>query len=189
MDNQLPHILGRFLILFFRPHRPLTVGLTLAMVLGPVVIVSIIVPYFLIVVDVIGILFIHFGAFYRTSAREIKRLQSMLRSFLYAHFSETLTGLATIRSYGEMSHFIAGNRYYIDLEDRSLLLVIANQRWLSIRLDFMGNTLTFLVALLMVTDGSGINPAQIGLVLIDARYKISNPSQNDMNSIERSRTS
>ncbi|KAG6332162.1 hypothetical protein ID866_6928 [Astraeus odoratus] len=146
-------------------------GLTLAMVLGSVVIVSILEPYFLIIVIVIGMMFSYFGAFYRTSAREIKRLQSMLRSFLYAHFSETLTGLATIRSYGEMSRFIAVNRYYVDLEDRSLLLVVAVQRWLSIRLDFMGSMLTFFreqVALLTVTDASGINPAQIGLVLMFA---------------------
>jgi hypothetical protein len=52
----------------------------------------------------------------------------MLRSLLYAHFSETLTGLPTIRSYGEMKRFIATNRYYIDLEDRALYLVISNQR-------------------------------------------------------------
>jgi len=52
----------------------------------------------------------------------------MLRSLLYAHFSETLTGLPTIRSYGEMKRFIAANRYYVDLEDRALILVVTNQR-------------------------------------------------------------
>ena len=102
--------------------------------------------------------------FYRTSAREVKRLrkyhsllqvplfllslfpESMLRSLLYAHFSETLTGLSTIRSYREMKRFIKANRYHIDLEDRSLLLSVTNQRWLAIRLDFMGGALTFIVS-------------------------------------------
>lgn len=70
----------------------------------------------------------------------------MLRSLLYAHFSETLTGLSTIRSYGEMTRFIEANRYYTDLENRSLFLVVTNQRWLAIRLDFMGNALTFIVS-------------------------------------------
>ena len=69
----------------------------------------------------------------------------MLRSLLYAHFSETLTGLPTIRSYGKMKPFIGANRYYIDLQDRGLFIVITNQRWLGVRLDFMGATLVFFV--------------------------------------------
>ncbi|KAG1887691.1 NUC071 domain-containing protein [Suillus subluteus] len=54
----------------------------------------------------------YFAAFYRAGAREVKRLDSMFRSLLYAHFSETLTGLPTIRSYGEMKRLIAANKYY-----------------------------------------------------------------------------
>ncbi|KAF9237599.1 ABC protein [Melanogaster broomeanus] len=139
--------------------------LSLAIVVGAVIIVSILEPYFLIAVVVILTSYSYFTAFYRTSAREVKRLDSMLRSLLYVHFAETLTGLPTIRSYGEMKRFVNLNRYYIDLEDRSLYLVITNQRWLAIRLDFMGGLMVFIVAMLAATDVSGINPAQIGLVL------------------------
>ncbi|KAG1721144.1 putative YOR1-ABC transporter [Suillus lakei] len=108
---------------------------------------------------VIGVFFIFIGysylaAFYRASAREVKRLDSMLRSLLYAHFSETLTGLPTIRSYGEMKRFIAANRLL------PLYLLVTNQRWLAIRLEFAGGVLVFLL-----TNVSGINPAQIGLIL------------------------
>ena len=89
----------------------------------------------------------YFAAFYRESAREMKRLgmfyfgmvasfpasidsliDSMLRSFLYAHFAESLSGLPTIRSYGEMSKFISDNEYYTDLEDRAAFLTTTNQR-------------------------------------------------------------
>lgn len=52
----------------------------------------------------------------------------MLRSVLYAHFSESLTGLPTIRIYGEMSRFIHDNHYYVDLENRALFLTVTNQR-------------------------------------------------------------
>ena len=69
----------------------------------------------------------------------------MLRSLLYAHFSETLTGLPTIRSYGKMQRFIGANRYYIDLQDRGLFIAITTQRWLGVRLDFMGATIIFFV--------------------------------------------
>jgi ATP-binding cassette subfamily C (CFTR/MRP) protein 1 len=62
----------------------------------------------------------------------------MLRSLLYGHFSESLTGLPTIRSYGAIDRFVGENAYYIDLENRALFLSVTNQRWLAIRLDFMG---------------------------------------------------
>ncbi|KAG2145396.1 ABC protein [Suillus bovinus] len=152
IDNQLP-------------QSTRLLAITMASVTGSVVIVSVLEPYFVIAVFFIALGYGYFGAFYRASAREVKRLDSMLRSLLYAHFSETLTGLPTIRSYGEMRRFIAANRYYIDLEDRALIIVVANQRWLAIRLDFMAGILIFIVALLAVIDVSGINAAQIGLVL------------------------
>ena len=51
----------------------------------------------------------------------------MLRAFLYAHFAESLSGLPTIRSYGEMDRFVKDNKYYTDLEDRASILTTTNQ--------------------------------------------------------------
>ncbi|OAX30722.1 hypothetical protein K503DRAFT_806826 [Rhizopogon vinicolor AM-OR11-026] len=169
VDNQLPMSM-RLLVL------------TLSSVLGAVIIVAVLEPYFVIAIFFIVIGYGYIAAFYRASAREVKRLDSMLRSLLYSHFSETLTGLPTIRSFGEMRQFINANRYYIDLENRALFIVIANQRqvalflfggswlissvrWMAIRLDFIGGMMIFLIAMLAVSDVSGINAAQIGLVL------------------------
>lgn len=72
-------------------------------------------------------------------------VDSMLRSYLYAHFTESLSGLPTIRSYGEIPRFIRDEDYYIDLENRALLLTVTNQRWLAIRLDSCGAVLTLVV--------------------------------------------
>jgi hypothetical protein len=58
----------------------------------------------------------------------MKRLDSMLRSILYAHFSESLSGLPTIRSYGVIDRFVNDNKYFVDLEDRALFLTVTNQR-------------------------------------------------------------
>ncbi|KAG2366729.1 ABC protein [Suillus spraguei] len=174
VDNQLPHSMRLFIY-------------TLSSLLGSVVVVAVLEPYFVIVVLFITLGYSYFAAFYRASSREVKRLDSMFRSLLYAHFSETLTGLPTIRSYGEMKRFITANRYYVDLEDRAL--------WLAVRLDFMGGILVFLVALMAVVDVSGINAAQIGLVLTytsgspDVATKLTKQTadvENYMNAVERS---
>ncbi|CAG8805928.1 16263_t:CDS:2, partial [Racocetra persica] len=45
--------------------------------------------------------------YYRASNRELKRLDSVLRSSLYAHFSETLLGLPIIRAYHEQERFLS----------------------------------------------------------------------------------
>lgn len=73
-------------------------------------------------------------------------------------------------------------------------LTVTNQRWLGIRLDFMGILLTFVVAILTVGTRFSISPAQTGLVL---SYIISVQQafgwmvrqiaevENDFNSVER----
>ncbi|GJE88588.1 ABC transporter C family protein [Phanerochaete sordida] len=152
IDNQLPVSM-----------RLLT--LTITNLIGSILIITIIEHYFLIAAVFIAIGYQYFASFYRESARELKRLDSMLRSFLYAHFAESLSGLPTIRSYGEIPRFLHDNEYYTDLEDRAAFLTVTNQRWLAIRLDFLGGLMTFVVAMLAVAAVSGINPAQIGLVL------------------------
>ena len=80
-----------------------------------------------IAVIVLSLGYSYFAAYYRESARELKRLDSALRSLLYSHFSESLSGLATIRAYGETKRFIEDDEYFVDLEDRALLLICANQ--------------------------------------------------------------
>ncbi|KAJ3483697.1 hypothetical protein NLI96_g6138 [Meripilus lineatus] len=152
IDNQLPVSMRLFV-------------LTIANVLGAVIIITILEHYFLIAAVGIGLGYQYFAAFYRAGARELKRLDAMLRSLLYAHFAESLSGLPTIRSYGEVDRFLADNEFYIDLEDRANFLVATNQRWLAIRLDFLGACMVFIVATLAVSGASGISPAQIGLVL------------------------
>ncbi|CDO74908.1 hypothetical protein BN946_scf184988.g15 [Trametes cinnabarina] len=184
IDNQLPVSMRLFV-------------LTIANVFGSVVIITVVEHYFIIAALAIAVGYSYFAGFYKASARELKRLDAMLRSLLYAHFAESLSGLPTIRSYGEVNRFLKDNEYYIDLEDRAAFLTVTNQRWLAIRLDFLGGMMTFIVAMLAVSNASGINPAQIGLVLTYTTevevslawslpyYSVLTMYQNYMSSVER----
>ncbi|KAI1797261.1 P-loop containing nucleoside triphosphate hydrolase protein [Ganoderma leucocontextum] len=161
--------MGRILSVFGKDieniDNQLPVVLTISNVVGSVVLITVVEHYFIIAAAVLALGYSYFAGFYRASARELKRLDNILRSLLYAHFSESLSGLSTIRSYGEVDRFVRDNEYYIDLEDRAAYLTITNQRWLAIRLDFLGGIMTFIVAVLAVSNATGINAAQIGLVL------------------------
>ncbi|KAG2017864.1 ATP-binding cassette transporter [Coprinopsis cinerea AmutBmut pab1-1] len=167
---------------------------TFCAILGAIVLISIVLPWFLIGVVVIMVLYIWAAAFYRASARELKRLDSVLRSSLYSHFSESLSGLATIRAYGESQRFIAENQSRVDVENRAYWLTVTNQRWLGIRLDFLGSLLTFIVAMLTVGTRFTISPAQTGLVLsyilsvqqaFGWMVRQTAEVENNMNSVER----
>lgn len=62
-----------------------------------------------------------------------QRLDSVLRSSLYAHFSESLSGLATIRAYKESERFKLDNERRIDVENRAYWLTVTNQaRYISL---------------------------------------------------------
>ncbi|WVQ95135.1 hypothetical protein IAU59_002229 [Kwoniella sp. CBS 9459] len=123
---------------------------TLSNIVGAVILLAIVEPYFLIAMAVVSLLYVHNAAFYRRSSREFKRIDSILRSSLYSHFSESLSGVATIRSYGESDRFFEDNVYRMDVENRAYYLTIINQRWLGMRLDFLGSLLSFSVAIIVV---------------------------------------
>jgi ABC-type multidrug transport system fused ATPase/permease subunit len=123
---------------------------TLGNIVGAVVLLAIIAPYFLIAMAAVTLLYIQCAAFYRQSSREFKRIDAVLRSSLYSHFSESLSGIGTIRSYGESDRFRHDNVDRMDIENRAYYLTIINQRWLGLRLDFLGSLLTFCVAIIVV---------------------------------------
>ncbi|OCH95476.1 P-loop containing nucleoside triphosphate hydrolase protein [Obba rivulosa] len=167
---------------------------TLAQITGAIILIAIVLPWFLIPVFVVLSCYLWAAIFYRTSARELKRLDAILRSSLYGHFSESLSGLATIRAYGETDRFLQENRSRVDIENRAYWLTVTNQRWLGIRLDFLGILLTFSVSMLTVGTRFSISPSQTGVVLsyiISVQQSFgwmirqSAEVENDFNSVER----
>ncbi|KAK0189837.1 ABC protein [Armillaria mellea] len=161
--------IGRILGIFGKDidsiDNQLPIAITISSVMGAVILITVLEHYFIIIVFIIAFGYHYVASFYRASAREMKRLDATLRSVLYAHFSESLTGLPTIRAYREIPRFVNDNGFYIDLENRALILTVTNQRWLAVRLDALGATLVFCVAIFAVIGVSRISPAEIGLVL------------------------
>ncbi|KAK9896913.1 hypothetical protein P389DRAFT_194562 [Cystobasidium minutum MCA 4210] len=167
---------------------------TLSQVFGSIILIAIVQQYFLIAVAVVFIIYADFFRVYRYSARDIKRLDNVLRSGLYAHFSESLSGLATLRAYAVVPRFIRTNSHFLDIENRAYSLTVVNQRWLGIRLDFLGALLSFVVAIIAVLEATRTNPSQIGLALsyiiaiqMGFTFAVRQLAEveNDMNSVER----
>lgn len=56
--------------------------------------------------------------FYRASYIEMQRIDATTRSPIYAHFSETLTGVETLRAYGFEERFALSNERKVDYNHR-----------------------------------------------------------------------
>ncbi|KAL0059429.1 hypothetical protein AAF712_013819 [Marasmius tenuissimus] len=139
--------------------------LTFSSVLGTVALVFYVFPYLGIIFIPMVIIYYITSVYYRHSSVETKRLDSLMRSVLYSSYNETLTGLATIRAYGEQGRAIRDAEQGLDMENRAYYMTIIIQRWLGVRLDFLGNLLVFGIALFASGFRNSVNPADIGVVL------------------------
>lgn len=139
--------------------------LTLGMILSVFGLIIAFFHYFAIALGPLLVLFLVSAGYYRSSAREMKRFEAVLRSDVFAKFSEGLSGSACIRAYGLKDRFISDLKKSIDEMDSAYFLTFANQRWLSTRLDAIGNVLVFTTGILVVTSRFNVSPSISGVVL------------------------
>ncbi|XP_038068240.1 ATP-binding cassette sub-family C member 8-like [Patiria miniata] len=128
---------------------------------------SIVSPIFILVMLPVFICYILLQRYYITTSRELQRLDSITKSPIYAHFSESLTGLSTIRAYRDEKRF--KNHLLDSIDNNTLAHLYANtcNRWLGIRLDAVGNLTVFIAGLtaLIVAVTSDLEPSYVGLAL------------------------
>ena len=139
--------------------------MTLAMITSVFALVITFFHYFGIALGPLFLMFLFSAGYYRASAREVKRHEAVLRSVVFARFSEAVSGTASIRAYGLQNHFISVMLESIDQMNSAYYLTFSNQRWLSVRLDAIGNILVFVTGVLVVTSRFNVSPSIGGLVL------------------------
>ena len=138
---------------------------TLLIVLGSVTMILVFFPYLILVIFPMAGLYYFLSIYYRSTSRELKRLDSTLRSFLYAYFTESLTGMGTLKAYNRIRHAIRINQERMDLSNRPYYLFQAGTRWIAYRVMLLGSSLMFITALFVVGARDSISAATAGLVL------------------------
>lgn len=133
-------------------------GLTVVVSLITIVIVT---PWFGIAVIPIFFIYVKVLNYFREVSRETKRLDSISRSPVFAHFSETLGGLGTIRAYGQADRFINEFEEKVDTNTRAYYNNKSADRWLSVRLEMLGAFIAGLAA--VFASNVAISNAQSGL--------------------------
>ena len=105
-------------------------------------------PYMAAVLIPVIILYGIISSYFRATGRELQRLDNISRSPLQAHFSESLIGAVTIRSYGAVDRFIKRVDYLMDKNNQAFMAYNTTIRWLSTRLEVLGAIVVLAVALL-----------------------------------------
>jgi ABC-type multidrug transport system fused ATPase/permease subunit len=153
VDKDLPASFGSYVQLSSR-------------IAATIVVQAVILPYTILGALPIGVVYGAIQAFYRQSSRELKRLDVISKSPVFAHMSETLAGLATIRAFRAEPRFSAEFTRRLDANNQANFCggILVN-RWLGLRLDWIGALLVGVVALVSVLTAGSVNAGLIGLAI------------------------
>ncbi|KOX68195.1 Multidrug resistance-associated protein 1 [Melipona quadrifasciata] len=132
-------------------------------VIATLVVISVSTPEFIAVIVPISVIYYFVQRFYVASSRQLKRLESVSRSPIYSHFSETVSGAQMIRAYGVQNRFIEESESKVDFNQMCYYPSIIANRWLAVRLEMVGNLIIFFSALFAVLSRDTINSGVVGL--------------------------
>ncbi|KXT04927.1 hypothetical protein AC578_3478 [Pseudocercospora eumusae] len=175
---------------------PVAVGVVhcLFSILTIVVLISVITPGFLIAGVFITILYFLIGRLYIASSRDLKRLESVQRSPLYQQFGETLSGMTTIRAYGDERRFIRENLHRVNTHSRPFIYLWAANRWLALRVDVVGALVSFFTGVFVILSVGRVDAGSAGLAMTYAVTFTENvlwfvrlyaSNEQNMNAVER----
>jgi ATP-binding cassette subfamily C (CFTR/MRP) protein 1 len=132
--------------------------------------------------------------FYLGTSRELIRLESISKSPIIQHFSETLNGISTIRAFGYQNKFVENYFQLIDKNNSFLFYKSGCYCWLAICLEIVSDLILLVSTVVIVYARDYIDPGLSGICLIyvlmlpdDIYYLIAATTnlENCMVSVER----
>ncbi|KAJ5381565.1 Metal resistance protein YCF1 [Penicillium cataractarum] len=132
------------------------------------IVISSATPAFLLFIIPLAWVYLSYQKYYLRTSRELKRLDSVTRSPIYAHFQESLGGISTIRAYRQENRFALENEWRMDANLRAYFPSISANRWLAVRLEFIGSIIILAsagLAIISVATGSLLSPGIVGLAM------------------------
>ncbi|CAK9011231.1 ATP-binding cassette sub-family C member 3 (Canalicular multispecific organic anion transporter 2) (Multidrug resistance-associated protein 3), partial [Durusdinium trenchii] len=134
-----------------------------SVVVCTMIVISAATPWFLVVIFPLLLVYRATQNFYIPASRQLKRIESNLRSPIFSHFSETLDGTALIRAFGQQQIFISENMGKVSKNMRAYYSNFSSNRWLAVRLESFGAGITFCAGTLAVVGRHQISAGVAGL--------------------------
>lgn len=137
-------------------------------IISTLVMICMATPVFAIIIIPLSIIYISVQVFYVATSRQLRRLDSVTKSPIYSHFSETVSGLPVIRAFDHQQRFLTCNESRVNTNQKCVFSWITSNRWLAIRLELVGNLVVFCSALLLVIYKNSLTGDTVGFVLSNA---------------------
>ncbi len=134
------------------------------------VLISIVTPLFLVAIIPIGLIYLFVRKYFIASIRQLRRMDSASKSPIFSHFTESLTGVSTIRAFKMQDRFSFKMEQKIDENSMYYLPGLMLARWLGLRLDLIKGLIVGLACLFAVLARDTINP---GLAALSITYALS----------------
>ncbi|KUF99862.1 hypothetical protein AM588_10010321 [Phytophthora nicotianae] len=136
-----------------------------SMALGSFV-VSAFVSYWIAVAYIpIVVVFIVTARYFKKTSCEVKRLEGVTRTPVYNLFSETLSGLQTIRAFKMRDTFERLNKKVVDENASMYITYWSAGRWLAARLDMLSVVIIVIVTAYLVSTNGELSAMTAGLSL------------------------
>mmetsp|Transcript_9368 Transcript_9368/g.17259 ORF Transcript_9368/g.17259 Transcript_9368/m.17259 type:complete len:1422 (-) Transcript_9368:53-4318(-) len=129
--------------------------------------IAFVTPLFLIMFPLLFPVYVLLLQYYRPTMRDLKRMDSISRSPIYSHYSESISGLTTIRAFNSSQSFETTNSNLVDVSIRAFYLLKFTELWIFLRLAMMGSSITIFAGSFAVygaTTGT-LSPGLAGLSL------------------------
>lgn len=143
-------------------------GNCIMQLIATLVFLSVVQPIILAGVAPLMIIYYFVQRYYRRSYIELQRLDSVSRSPIYAHFSESLSGVETIRAYRLTEAFALSSDARVDTNHRAYFTCRMANEWLSMRLDCIGACIVFLTAALAIVRRDILTASLAALTMSEA---------------------
>lgn len=99
------------------------------------------------------------------TSRQLIRIESALRTPIYSFVAETYFGVPVIQALGVEKPFIRRHQRHIDKNASAYHMSITSSRWLTIRLELLGNLVVFSTAVFCVLKRGQIDSGMVGLCM------------------------
>ncbi|KAK9067685.1 hypothetical protein SSX86_011796 [Deinandra increscens subsp. villosa] len=107
-----------------------------------------------------------YRGYYLATSREITRLDSITKAPVIHHFSESISGVMTIRCFGKQDEFVQENVDRVDGNLRTDFHNNGSNGWLGFRMEFLGSLFLCVSTVFMILLPSNvIKPEEVGLSL------------------------
>ncbi|PLB43887.1 ABC multidrug transporter [Aspergillus steynii IBT 23096] len=104
---------------------------------------------------------------YLRTSRQLRFLDLEAKAPLYAHFTDCLGGLTTVRAFGWQQALQDKNHRLLDYSQRPFYFLYAIQRWLTLTLDMVVAGIAVLLIILVVTLRGSIGSGYVGVALLN----------------------